>query len=73
MKLGTHYYFDQLFTMYWSRWKSIYCVHLLINHRSYLDADSPIKEFNETNILTYKYTYGYMVRDIMVRAGLKFN
>jgi hypothetical protein len=45
-------------------------VHLLLNHRHYLDKESPIKEFNEDNIKSYKYPYGSMARDIMNKIKL---
>ena len=34
-------------TKSWKQWKKMDTIHLLINHRSYLDKDSPIKEFDE--------------------------
>lgn len=42
-------------------------MHLLINHRSYLDEKSPIKEFDHENIKTYNFTYGFMCREILDR------
>jgi hypothetical protein len=66
-KLGTHMLSPQLYNMYWPEWKQLDTIHLLINHRSYLDKNSPIKEFNAENIATYNYTYGEMCRDILQR------
>jgi hypothetical protein len=54
----------------WQEWKKMKTVHLLLNHRYYLDKESPIKEFNEDNIINYKYPYGSMARDIMNKIKL---
>ena len=54
----------------WNDWKDMNCIHLMINHRSYLDKESPIKDFDEQNIWTYNRTYGIMVRSILRRANL---
>ena len=63
--------FNELFLEYnWKKWKTLDSIHLLINHRSYLDKESPIKEFNETNIWTYNRTYGIMARKILRRVNL---
>ena len=69
-KLGTHMLIHNLFKSYWKGWKDLDTIHLLINHRSYLDKESPIKDFDEFNIKTYNYTYGFMVRDILDRQRL---
>jgi hypothetical protein len=68
-KLGTHMLINNLYKANWPESKTLDTIHLLINHRSYLDKESPIKEFNEINIKTYKYTYGEMVRDILNRTN----
>ena len=40
-------------------------VHLLMNHRSYLDKHfKEYPEFNESNIVNYPYTFGQMARDV---------
>ena len=71
LKLGTAIYSNELFKKAnWNNWMQFDCIHLLINHRSYLDKDSPIKEFDENNIWTYNRTYGVMVRSILRRANL---
>ena len=57
--------FNQLYRLQWKEWKNLTTIHLLINHRFYLDKTSPIKTFNELNIWTYNYTYGEMVRNIL--------
>ena len=71
-KLGTHMLVHNLYKIYWREWKTLDSIHLLINHRHYLDKESPIKDFDENNIQTYNYTYGYMVRDILSRANNLF-
>jgi hypothetical protein len=68
-KLGTHMLVNNLYKVNWPEWKTLDTIHLLINHRYYLDKESPIKEFDEINIKTYKYTYGEMVRDILNRTN----
>ena len=65
--LGTHMLVQQLYHSYWPEWRSLDTIHLLMGHRSYLDKDSPIKEFNEDNIKTYDRTYGEMCRTILER------
>ncbi len=64
-KLGTDMLIHKLYKTYWLEWKEFDTVHLLINHRSYLDKNSPIRHFDEFNIQNYNYTYGYMVREIL--------
>lgn len=66
-KLGTHFLINELFLTRWPSYKSLDSMHLLINHRSYLDEKSPIKEFDHENIKTYNYTYGFMCREILDR------
>lgn len=62
--------FDEMFSINWSKWKSLDAIHTLINHRSYLDKISPnLTEFNEFNIINYNYTYGVMVREILAKMG----
>jgi len=67
IKFGTHNLVTELYKQYWPEWKNLDTIHLLINHRHYQDAQSPIKEFNETNIQNYQYTYGEMCRTILQR------
>ncbi len=57
---------DKLFQSYWPEWNvTLDAVHLLINHRSYLDKKSPIKEFDEYNIKNYTYTFGSIARRLL--------
>ena len=35
-----------------------------------MDDSSPIKEFNEKNIINYNYTFGSIARDILKRSGV---
>ena len=67
IKLGTHNLIHYLYEINWAEYKSMDSMHLLINHRYYLDKESPIKEFNEENIKTYNFTYGEMCRDVLDR------
>jgi hypothetical protein len=64
-KLGTSHLSDELYLMNWPKWRTLNTIHLIINQRDYLDPDSSIKEFNEENIQTYNFTYGFMCRDIL--------
>ena len=62
---GTHHLINELYKSNWPEWRQLHVIHLLINHRSYLDKESPIKEFDEKNILTFNYTYGEMCRFVL--------
>ena len=66
-KLGTDSLFEELYeTKAWKEWTTYDAIHLLINHRSYLDPSyNETKEFDEFNIMTYNYTFGFMARQIM--------
>ena len=73
-KLGTENLINELYFMEdWQGWKNLDSLHLLVNHRSYLDKDSPIKLFNDTNIQTYQFTFGKIARDILNRSQIVFN
>ncbi len=61
----------ELYQSTWSGWKSLDTIHLMINHRYYMDKDSPIKEFDSENIKTYDKTYGFMCREILNRMKNK--
>lgn len=67
ISLGTHMLINQLYKIYWPEWRTLDTIHLLMGHRSYLDKESPIKEFSEQNIRTYNFTYGFMCREILDR------
>ncbi len=70
IRLGTHMLVDNLYYRYWPEWnKTLDACHLLINHRSYLDKNSPIKEFNEQNVKNYNFTFGFIARGLLDRAG----
>jgi hypothetical protein len=57
---------DKLYFTYWPEWnETLDAVHLLINHRSYLDKNSPIQEFNEFNIQNYTFTFGKIARELL--------
>ena len=54
-QLGTHMLIHKLYKSYWSDWIKLDSIHLLINHRSYLDKESPIKEFGKYSFLYYLF------------------
>ena len=54
----------------WPDFQNFSALHFMINHRSYLDKDSPIKEFDEHNIWKYNKSYGELVRGILRRVNL---
>jgi hypothetical protein len=67
-KLGTHNVSELLYGRNEStEWRRYDTIHLLLGHRWYNDAGSPIKKFNKVNIVDYNRTYGHMCRDIMRR------
>ena len=48
------------------RWRQLDAIHLLINHRYYLDPNfSKIPVFDEINIQTYEYPFGEMAREVL--------
>ena len=69
---GVHMLSDELYQTYWPEWSKYTSIHMLINHRHYLDEESPIKEFDQFNIQDYNFTYGYMDRDVLKRIKLYF-
>ncbi|CAF0702834.1 unnamed protein product [Brachionus calyciflorus] len=72
-RLGTQMLVNELYKSVWDEWKNLDTIHLLINHRSYLDEKSPIKEFNDTNIRDYNFTYGHMCREIITKLKTLYN
>ncbi|GAB6024895.1 hypothetical protein CHUAL_010003 [Chamberlinius hualienensis] len=62
---GVHMLANELYDTYWPEWTNQFTIHLLINHRSYLDEDSSIKDFDENNIKTFNGTYGEMARVVL--------
>ena len=54
----------------WNNRKNFNTIHLMINHRYYMDKDATIKEFDETNIWTFNKTYGTMARILLRKAKL---
>lgn len=65
---GVHMLIHNLYKSHWKGWRDYYTIHLLIRHRSYLDKESPIKNFDENNIKTYNYTYGQMARQVLYNS-----
>jgi len=70
---GVHMLVKNLYKTFWDKWEEQYTIHLLMRHRSYLDKNSPIKEFDEQNIRRYNFTYGAMVRKIIFGTTLPVN
>ncbi|KAJ9587788.1 hypothetical protein L9F63_018771 [Diploptera punctata] len=62
---GVHMLVHNLYKSYWKDWRKQYAIHLLINHRSYLDEEHLDKwpVFTEKNIVYYNYTFGTMARE----------
>ena len=71
-KLGTQNLIDFLYFNDFNEtiWSQFDMIHLLINHRYYLDANSTIKEFDEINIWKYNYTYGNIARSVLTKARM---
>jgi len=71
--LGTQMLIGQLYkTREWHDWKKMDSIHLLINHRNYLDKESSIENFDELNIVDYPFTFGIIARNILNRTQIKF-
>jgi hypothetical protein len=68
LDLGTQMLIDELYQSYWLMWQKQDAIHLLLNHRFYLDKNSPIKEFTHENIKNYSFTFGVIARDILKRS-----
>lgn len=69
LKFGVHMLAAELYKSQWPQWRHQETIHLLINHRSYLDPhykDIPV--FNEVNIANYSYTFGDMARQVLPRS-----
>lgn len=72
-KLGTHDLIPELYKKYWPGWRKLETIHLLINWaKPHLKETFNIDDFNETNIVSFPNTYGFMARDIIQRGQLKF-
>ena len=54
----------KLYKSYWKEWKEQITIHLLFNHRPYLDKENfeTYGVFNETTIMSYNQTFGFMAR-----------
>ena len=68
-RLGIHFMMRQLYQSadFRTMWREeLDTVHLLINHRSYLDFYfKDYRFFNERNIIHYPYTFGDMGRRVL--------
>jgi hypothetical protein len=66
LKFGVHMLLHKLFNDMWMEWRDQDTIHLLVNHRSYLDPHfKQIPEFTEDNIKNYTYTFGIMAREVL--------
>lgn len=67
LKFGVHMLISNLYKKVWNEWRQQDTIHLLINHRSYLDKEhiKEYPEFNEKNIKDYPYTFGIMAREVL--------
>lgn len=63
---GVHMLVHNLYKIYWEGWRKQYAVHLLLNHRSYLDKEHYDKwpVFTAENIKNYNYTFGVMAKEV---------
>jgi hypothetical protein len=69
LDLGTQMLVNNLYYRKdWNEWDKMDAIHLLLNHRSYLDKESPIKEFDEINIRNYSFTFGTIARSIFQKS-----
>ena len=62
---GVHMLVHNLYKTNWEDWKKQYAIHLLMNHRSYLDKEHFDKwpVFTPENIKDYNYTFGKMAKE----------
>ena len=68
-KLGVSIWTYRIYLSDWSAWKKMYTLHLLINHRHYLDKANyaKVKEFDEINVFKLNNTFGKMARNVLKR------
>ena len=54
-----------LYKSNWKDWRNQYAIHLMINHRSYLDKEhyKQWPEFDENNVKTFNCTFGTMAKE----------
>ena len=74
LKFGAHMLVPQLYHSYWREWKEQITIHLLFNHRYYLDKENyqNYGGFDETTIMSYNQTFGFMAREILPRKYISF-
>jgi hypothetical protein len=67
LKFGAHMLVHKLYKSYWKEWKDQITIHLLFNHRPYLDKENfkIYGVFNETTIMPYNQTFGFMAREVL--------
>ena len=66
-RLGTQYMLGEMYQFAGYPWnEKLDTVHLLINHRSYLDVHfKDYRYFNERNIIHFPYKFGEMARRVL--------
>jgi len=66
LKFGVHMLVPKLYLTQWPEWRQQDTIHLLINHRSYLDPHfKEYPAFDNVNIANYSYTFGDMAREML--------
>ena len=67
LKFGVHILTEELYNSQWDGWRQLDTIHLLINHRYYLDPHfEEYPTFDQISISNYSYTFGIMAREIML-------
>ncbi len=64
-EFGTLVYSDDLYRVHKKDIQTFYTIHLIFNHRYYLDAESPIKDFDDENIKNYTFPFGTLARTML--------
>ena len=66
-RLGTQFLIHEIYQLAGYPWKEkLDTVHLLINHRNYLDLNfKDYRNFNERNTIHFPYEFGEMVRFVL--------
>ena len=70
LKLGVHMLAHNLYSTMWNEWRDQDAIHLLYNHRSYLDPHyNCTKDFNETNVDVHPHV---TIRTMILAALVPF-
>jgi hypothetical protein len=64
LKLGVQMLAKHLYRTFWKKWSDQEAIHLVINHRHYLDKENYkiYPEFNDVNIMNCNVTFCFMAR-----------